>query len=160
MKTNIIFEFLNMKKDIDEEYNKSKLPKFIKKIRYNKHRKRLLVCADKLKIANTPIDTDNLRYLFTYIFNNFPPYGSYKFITSISIKRDIIVKLTTNKKHKVSFIISPNKNVFEFKIYTPGGNYDLYLNKLSTTNELIKDEVYELNCEIWRLIREYIIETI
>ena len=43
----------------------------------------LLNDLPKLEKANIPLNKENLLELFTYIFNNFPPYGNYKNIKHI-----------------------------------------------------------------------------
>lgn len=79
----LIGDFLEINADIISKKFKSKLPKFISNIYYNRYKKRLIKSLNKLKKSNLILNKENLYEFFIYCYNNFPPKGSYRSVNKI-----------------------------------------------------------------------------
>ena len=69
---NIIGDCIQMNTDIINQYNDSKLPKFIIKLLILRKKRKLLDCVNKIKRGNVPLTRVDLISFFNYIMSSFP----------------------------------------------------------------------------------------
>lgn len=124
----IIGDFLEINADI-VLYEQSSPNKFVKIIRHfiaKRNRNKLLNSLKKLRDSNHILDTDNLLELFIYIYNNFPPKGSYN-----SIKT---VKILDEDGNKVEALVSFDNYSSLISIDKRESGFDIVIHELKEGN--------------------------
>jgi hypothetical protein len=164
-KDRLIGDVIEVNGDIvAQEYN-SKLPKPIKKIYYNRYRKKLLKSIDKLVSSNHILTTDNLIEFFTVTFNNFPPDGRFNSIIR-SVRDDVlnhcieaVIKfdeyeylITIDRLDYPNFRLICRRHIDE---YTTDG-INITTNKLFSANPKKSDYLEKINRQILKEIGEYL----
>ena len=78
-RTRLIGDFLDINADINAEYNReSKIPKFIRKIKYKKYKKILVKEINDLRNSSISLNTDMIIEFFSYIISDKGNYGCIK----------------------------------------------------------------------------------
>ena len=160
----IIGDYLEINADIVTFRFRSKYPRFIKKILVNQKYKKLLNSLEKFRKSDYILNVNNLYEFFIYIFNNYPPYGNYHSVDSITIKSielgkkqieakvcfDRIIAWIAIEEEGVSFEInakeiSPNKeqtgiNITLQKMESKSSSVNLLLQKI---NKQLIEDIYQ-----------------
>ena len=159
MSNRIIGDFLEINSDIVQQEFESKLPKFLKKLKFKKQRKRLLDNVDKLRNSNVILEADNLIEFFSYVYNNYPE-TSYKSIfkckidteselyeaivqfdnqtSIITIEKDNYPKFNINSKVNVKDGISQGINIQVSKLFS---DIETRNNILSAVNRVLLNDI-------------------
>lgn len=162
----IIGDFLEINADIVQSETNSKLPKFIRKRKSKKTRNKLLKSAKKIKNSNYILTTENLRELFVYVYNNYPPKGQYKSI--FMVKADEEAK---NIEAVISFdnckaIITIEKGISGFDISISEKKSDNYTESCnihcnSLYHDNVRSEILEkINRKLLDDLSNYVIDII
>lgn len=168
----IIGSCLEINSDIIRmKFEDSKLPKIITNLREKYYRYKLIKSVKKFEKANIPLNKSNLLELFSYIYSNFPPYGSYKSIkqimhvekesmniwkTVIRYSEDIVISIDIDYKDEtmtLTTIINDPKTDIR-KTYTD------YITELKSDKPATKDIIDGLNKSLIKIIMEYILSVI
>ena len=167
----IIGNCLELNSDILKmRFEDIKTPKPILLIKENYYRYRLKKSVYKLEKANIPLNKENLLELFTYIFNNFPPYGNYKNIKHIMhvdnenmniwkavirYSEDIVYSIDIDNNDDVFIVAIVVKDEDNSRFTTTA-----YLKELYSKKENIHNHIYNLNKLLINIIKDYIINVI
>lgn len=163
----IIGDFLELHADINsmsssDEYKR--YPGFIKNIIIKRYHKKMINTVKKLKNANQPLTKDNLIEYFTYLFNNYPPYGSYKSTTVVKKLNEMIFATVRIDDMKVKFNIRLDEDSFNIVINVPNGenskSYDTSLRKLYSENKKTTDMIDKINKTLISDMTDYILDNI
>lgn len=183
---NIIGDCIQMNTDIINQYNDSKLPKFIIKLLILRKKRKLLACVNKIKRGNVPLTRVDLISFFNYIMSSFPleeRFGhiwNYRIINtefesfleaSINIE-DSILHHSTIKKIQAVFkfnIFMKNQDKFtlnlsviddiDFRFHFDIDLKELFYNGkkyLSDENFLLTESIKIINKTIYNDISDYI----
>ena len=163
----IIGDFLEINGNILYQKQSSKLPNFIKNIRYNYYHSKLIKLVDKFVNSNYILTKNNLVEFFAYVFNNYLPNGSYDIVkfTKYNYTGDIIESCLEFEDEEDKYVcvitINTNDQLFELKAKktTPTGtiNANVFLSQLATTKESCKDIVNIINSRLIISIKNYIL---
>ena len=151
-------------KDKNDESNKK--PKFIKNIIFKRYHKKLVKIVKKMYNANKPLTRANLAEYFTYIFNNYPPYGTFKHVSVVKMLQSSIVAVFKLDNIKAKFIIREDEKTFNLvlAITNPNtevvSNYDINLETLYSDDTKFKDKLESINNSIHKDIADYILDAI
>ena len=173
----IIGEFLEINSDIVKaEFDNEQLSnwycllKIWNRYHYERTRKKLLKMARNIPKLNIALNKYNLSELFVYMYNNFPPNGSYECIKSVSMNEDEYEYITSNivfDSYSIAITIySNNENKFELtatekKPDSTYGTFHVELEDLSyQSSSKLNDIVLELNTELLKCISDYIVEVV
>lgn len=161
----IIGDCMEINAEIVEQRFTSKLPKFIARIREKYYRDKLIKIITKLKVANKPLTSNNLFEFFIYLYNNYPPKGSYKDIgysVIIESSNRLIAKITGEKwDGQIKIDLS---DLTKFELYLTVykevnlNTYNFTLKELTVSLEEVSDYVSEMNTIILNNMSDYIIE--
>lgn len=164
----IIGDFLEINADILLQYQKSKLPEFIKRKISFWHRKKLLKSARKIANSNIILTKDNLGELFAYTYNNFPPKGSFGCIICSKINNneqqiEAVIKFDSYKA-----IITIDKDVSTFDLVVSYKNLEDNTNKncsisctnLNSDNPITKPLLEKINKRLLLDMSDYIVSNI
>ena len=176
----IIGDCFEINTDIMNQYNESKLPKIIRKIRANYYKKKLLQEIEKIKDANVPLSKSILQEYFSCLYSNFPPSGNYMHVRDI--KNIIIgngvnmmeiqlypVNLEDHNSHITveTFIkidMNDPKNTMTVKLKYIMNNvindYYFFRDSLELPNSYYEKMIQEINSTIIYDIYEYLKDTI
>lgn len=168
----IIGSCLEINSDIIRmKFEDTKLPKIIINLREKYYRYKLVKSVKKLEKANIPLNKSNLLELFSYIYSNFPPYGSYKSIkqimhvekesmniwkTVIRYSEDIVISIDIDYKDEtmtLTTIVNDPKTDIR-KTYTD------YITELRSDKPATKNIINGLNDSLIKIIMEYILSVI
>ena len=164
----IIGDFLEINADIISKEFKSKLPKFISKIHYNKYKKRLIKSATNLKNSNMILTKENLEELFSYCYNNYPPNGSYRSINKVMYNQDTGKYEGIIKFDNITAIIDIEKNYDGFTIGVKEkniesgewNNFSIHCIRLDTKNNAALDTIKNINKQLLEDISNFILDII
>ena len=164
----IIGDFLELHAEINsmstsDDYKR--YPKFIKNIIIKKYHKKLVNTVSRLRSANQPLTRDNLIEYFTYLFNNYPPHGTYKSTTVVKKLDGIIFAVVKIDNMKIKFNIGLDENNFNIVIHASKEDdniksYDVSLRKLYTENKKVSDMIDRINQVLISDMTDYILENI
>lgn len=183
---NIIGDCIQMNTDIINQYNDSKLPKFIIKLLILRKKRKLLDCVNKIKRGNVPLTRVDLISFFNYIMSSFPLEERFGHIyncriittefesfleASINIE-DSILHHSTIKKIQAVFkfnIFMRNQEKFtlnlsviddiDFRFHFDIDLKELFYNDkkyLSDENFLLTESIKIINNTIYNDISDYI----
>ena len=183
---NIIGDCIQMNTDIINQYNDSKLPKFIIKLLILRKKRKLLDCVNKIKRGNVPLTRVDLISFFNYIMSSFPLEERFGHIyncriittefesfleASINIE-DSILHNSTIKKIQAVFkfnIFMRNQEKFtlnlsviddiDFRFHFDIDLKELFYNDkkyLSDENFLLTESIKIINNTIYNDISDYI----
>lgn len=183
---NIIGDCIQMNTDIINQYNDSKLPKFIIKLLILRKKRKLLDCVNKIKRGNVPLTRVDLISFFNYIMSSFPSEERFGHIyncriittefesfleASINIE-DSILHHSTIKKIQAVFkfnIFMRNQEKFtlnlsviddiDFRFHFDIDLKELFYNDkkyLSDENFLLTESIKIINNTIYNDISDYI----
>lgn len=183
---NIIGDCIHLNTDIINQYNDSKLPKFIIKLLILRKKRKLLVCVNKIKRGNVPLTRVDLISFFNYIMSSFPLEERFGHIyncriittefesfleASINIE-DSILHHSTIKKIQAVFkfnIFMRNQEKFtlnlsviddiDFRFHFDIDLKELFYNDkkyLSDENFLLTESIKIINNTIYNDISDYI----
>ena len=183
---NIIGDCIQMNTDIINQYNDSKLPKFIIKLLILRKKRKLLDCVNKIKRGNVPLTRVDLISFFNYIMSSFPLEERFGHIyncriittdfesfleASINIE-DSILHNSTIKKIQAVFkfnIFMRNQEKFalnlsviddiDFRFHFDIDLKELFYNDkkyLSDENFLLSESIKIINNTIYNDISDYI----
>lgn len=161
----IIGDFLEINADIVKRETMSKLPVFIKSIMSYNSRKKLLRAAIKLKGSDLILSTENLTELFIYVYNNFPPKGSYKSIYATKIDEDMKIIEAIIVFDTCKAIITIEKNVPGFDISISDKKSEDYTEGSSihceSLDHISRSEILgKINKQLKSDMTDYIIEVV
>lgn len=159
-KSRIIGDFLEINSDIVQAEFESKLPKFLRKLKFRKQRKRLLENVNKLRNSNMILEVDNIIEFFSYIYNNFYPETSYKSvfkckvdiekeiyegvikfdnqITIITIEKEFYPKFNVNSKIMITDSVSNGIDIQTDKLFSDNDRKNDILSKV---NKILLDDI-------------------
>lgn len=183
---NIIGDCIHLNTDIINQYNDSKLPKFIIKLLILRKKRKLLDCVNKIKRGNVPLTKVDLISFFNYIMSSFPLEERFGHIyncriittefesfleASINIE-DSILHHSTIKKIQAVFkfnIFMRNQEKFtlnlsviddiDFRFHFDIDLKELFYNDkkyLSDENFLLTESIKIINNTIYNDISDYI----
>lgn len=142
----IISSILDVNKDIIKSNQISKLPKFIKNFLYKKRLKRLDESLEKLKNSNEPLDSENLKDLFSCIFNNFQPDACFDYVTKVKVLDDNDINMI------VAYVeVDMYRAIFRFNLQDVSNTFKLDMkipilnNKTAEHNEFFSLELLSLD---------------
>ena len=164
----IIGDFLEINSDIISNQAKSKLPKFISNIVYNRYRKKLKKAIIKLKNSNVVLTKDNLSEFFIYCYNNFPPNGSYKSIHKVLynttsgkvegiIKFEALQAIIDIEDNYDGFTIAVKDKDLETGNYN---NFSIHCNMLQSKTNIGKSTLELINKQLIEDISDFIMENV
>lgn len=148
-----------------------KFPKLFIKLRENFYRRKLIKTVKKLEKANIPLTKNNLLELFSYIYSNFPPNGSYQDIKQIlHVEKEnlnlwkAVVKYSDNILYSIDIdVAEPTFTVtviINNKEKDTRSTTDIYLKELITDKEKMKEHIQNLNTLMIKLIMNYTLDII
>lgn len=148
-----------------------KFPKLFIKLRENFYRGKLIKTVKKLEKANIPLTKANLLELFSYIYSNFPPNGSYQNIKQIlHVEKEnlniwkAIVKYTDDILYTIDIDVIESTFtvtvIINNKEKDTRSTTDIYLKELITDKEKMKDHIRNLNSLMIKIIMNYILQII
>lgn len=151
MNDRLIGDFLEINADIIYQRQISKLPKLFSNMKAKYYHKKLIKRVNRLKKSNYILTRDNLSELFSYIYNNFPPYGSYKSILTSKINNED----ATQVEGVILFGSTELKSYTNIYSYKAVISIDNEINKMDVMVNLQKGDDYEnLFFEIDKLYSE------
>lgn len=164
----IIGDSLEIYSDLIKSKNdeSDKRPKFIKNIIFKRYYKKLVKIVKKLYKANKPLTRANLVEYFTYIYNNYPPYGTYKHMSVVKMLSSSIVAVFKVDNIKAKFIIREDEKTFNLVLAITNTNtevvqnYDINLETLYSDDTRFKDKLESINNSIHQDIADYILDAI
>lgn len=168
----IIGSCLEINSDIIRmKFEDTKLPKVFINLREKYYRYKLVKSVKKLSKANVPLNKTNLLELFSYLYSNFPPYGSYKKIkqimhidknnlniwkTVIRYSEDVVVSIdidNSEDKMTITTVINDPKT-------DQRTTYTDYISELKTDKNATKNIIEGLNKSLIETIMDYILSVI
>lgn len=161
----IIGEFLEINADIVLFQHESKLPGFIKKSWAQWKRNKLKKMVNKLRKSDHILTLENLAELFVYLYNNYPPNGSYECIKLCKVLGDNSNQMEAIIKFAdYNCVISIDKKDPEFDIAVKRTSSDgsqgfkIKTDKLYCKNRLVfATQLKEINECLKDVICKYII---
>ena len=147
----------------------SKEPRFIREIKAKRYLSKLVKIVKKIRDANKPLNKENLKEYFYYLFSSFPPYGSYKNTTTVNILESTNTVMAVFKLDiytKIKFVIRDNDDMFNMIISKKSdkseevNSYDINTNELLVENKEIASIIEEINKTMLDNITEYILSSI
>lgn len=164
-KMRLIGDFLEINGDIVKLEMESK-KNFINKIKFKRMRNRLIKNIKKLKKSNMILSKENLKELFYYIWNNYPPKGEYKYITStiMNHEENFIESNIEYDDYKVSITIYEDEDDIEFNINSNNPNdkkKNISISRKNVSDDgEFKNIFIILNQKLLELISDYLLDII
>lgn len=166
--TRIIGDFIELNADIIFYKYLIKGPKWYRTFRTNQKYKRLLNALEEFHKSKFILTYQNVAELFIYIYNNFPPKGSYNSIKSTKIVGEDarLVYGDLSFENCIAYItINRSTGIMDIdaKMKKPDGSSNgchISLSSLKTDNALVKDIIDALNRQLIEEIYNYIYFTI
>lgn len=152
----IIGDFLEINSDIISRQVKSKLPKFISNVVYNRYRKKLRKTVTKLQNSNMVLTKENLAEYFIYCYNNFPPKGSYRSVNKVLYNEDTNKVEAIIKFESKQAIIDIEDNYDGFTIGVKDkdidtgnwNNFSIHCIKLESNMNIASEVLKEINKQL------------
>jgi hypothetical protein len=119
---NIISDCIHLNTDISNQYNDSKLPKFIIKLLILRKKRKLLACVNKIKRGNVPLTRVDLMSFFNYIMSSFPleeRFGHIYNCRIITTEFESFLEASINIEDRIlhNSTIKKIQAVFKFNIF-------------------------------------------
>lgn len=165
----IIGDSLEINADITATYFNSKLPRFISNILAKHYRNKLIKLINKLKTGNKILDIYNISEFLSYVYNNYPPNGTFENVESVRVMEtsNRIIGVIKNQDKwytKISIIRDMKSDIdFEFFVYDENKSvkrYDFKSKIIKTDKSEIEEEVSDLNNILLDNIVKYITDSI
>lgn len=164
----IIGDFLEINAQMVNQRETSKIPRFLSILRYKFYKRKLLKSLNKLRKSNHILNMNNLSELFSYTFNNFPPYGDFGHISASKINNSEATELEAIVKsdsYRAVITIDKKYDNFEISIYNKKSDISterisISLDKLYTDIESISEIIDLINKNLLEDICDYIYESI
>ena len=136
---NIIGDCIQMNTDIINQYNDSKLPKFIIKLLILRKKRKLLDCVNKIKRGNVPLTRVDLISFFNYIMSSFPleeRFGHIYNCRIITTEFESFLEACINIEDSILHhsTIKKIQAVFKFNIFM--GNQEKFTLNLSVIDDI------------------------
>lgn len=163
----IIGDFLEVNADIVSFEHTSKLPKIIKKIISISQRSKLKKSVNKMR-KGFILTTDNISELFVYIYNNYPPHGSFKSIKTCKINDEDakeIEGVLAFDNHQVVITIDKNIPGFDIVVKTrkeDGGidGISIHIDKMYSDKKHCHDIILKVNEILLNDLCDYILSVL
>lgn len=167
----IIGHCFEINSDIIMMERESKLPKFLAKMKANHYRNKLIKEVSIMKNINEdngkPLHMDHIIELIVYLYNNYPPYGSYKDVLWVKNfdEDDFNSKQCKIVKDDIAYIIKAEPQIktmhVEVRITNTDGSFSSFTfigDRLETTNRIMEKYINNLNVIIINIIADYILD--
>lgn len=163
----IIGDFLEVNADIVSFEHISKLPKIIKKIISKFQRRKLKKYVNKMR-RGIILSTDNIAEFFVYIYNNYPPYGSFQSVKTCKINDEEVREIEgvlAFDNHQVVITIDKSMPGFDIVVKTKkeDGSVDgisIHIDRLYTDKRQCRDIILKINEVLLNDICDYILSVL